>query len=65
MKVHKRMFMSDILWGDCCMTMNTNGDLILGKKATTVWYFWKIPIWKKTKRAYGTEQELGEMNHER
>ncbi len=43
---------------DSVRTMNTNGELIYTMKVKTLYYIWKIPIWKTIKYIDGTHQEL-------
>jgi len=52
--------MNIMLWGESGMTMNTDGELIHTMKVKTVYYIWKIPIWKTTKYIDGTHDELKE-----
>lgn len=54
----KKVTKNILLWGDGAMTMNTQGELIFTMEIKTLYYIWRIPVWRKIKHIDGTEEEL-------
>jgi len=51
---------SIMLWGESGMTVNTDGELIHTMKVATVYYLWRLPVWKSNDYINGTHDELKE-----